>query len=150
MQKSKAAKTKRLDGKPKLLAFSAQMTEDIRSYCREKGIESESEFIRQAIAHYIDREYGDETLKLSGIKDLREGISQLKDMVSVLFTYINFMHQNTLAYHHELPDQVKESAMASAQARIDKFFEAFRKRLRNDPPLFEKLLHKYVTGSLDG
>ena len=148
-QKHKAPKTKRLDGKPKLIVFTAQMTADIRSYCRDRGIESESEFVRQAVSYYITREYDEETLKLFELKKQKENISQIMDMLSVFFSYINFMHQNLLAYHPEIDDQIKESAMASAKVRIDKFFESFRSRLHDDPPLFEKLLHKYVAGTLN-
>ena len=127
------------------------MREDIKSYCREKGIESESELLRQALIHYIDRDYDNDTLKLSGLKDIRENISHLKDMISIIFSYMNSMHLNLLSYHPEfVDDQIKNAAAVSAQRRIEKFSSFFRDQLRDDPPLFEKLLHKYVTGSLDG
>ena len=134
----------------KNINFTAEMAEDVKAYCRGKGIESESELIRQAVVFYIDRDYGDDTLKLSTLKDLRENIREVKDMIAVLFSYTNFMHQNLLAYHGELDEQDKKAAMTSAERRNDKFFASFRERLRDDPPLFEKLLHKYVAGSLDG
>ena len=149
MPKSKT-KPKRLDGKQKLLVFTSQMTNDIRAYCRDKGIESESELIRQAVAYYLEREYEEKTLELSALKDVRNNIHQLKDMMSVLFSYIDLMHFNILAYHPELDEQVKEAATSSAKFRLDKFFTLFQRRLRDDPPLFEKLLHKYVSGALDG
>ena len=141
---------RRLDGKKKLVATTAQMTADMRSYCLQKGIESESEFIRQAIAHYIGREFDDNTLALSVLKDTRESLSQLRDMVSILFSYVNFMHLNLIGYHPELPEDVKKSAYASAQNRHDRFFASFQKRLKDDPHFFERILHTYVTGALDG
>lgn len=152
MNRKNAAPTssKRLDGKKKLVSLTAQMEDDIRRYCRERGIESESELIRQAIAKYLDSEYDDNTLKLLGLKDVRENLSQLRDMVSVLFSYVNLMHLNLLAYHPEITEGLKDAALGSASFRHDKFFTGFRERIRNDPPFFEKLLHTYVTGEMDG
>ena len=125
------------------------MEEDIRQYCRDKGIESESELIRQAVAKYLDSEYDDNTLKLSGLKDIRESLSKLYDMVSVLFSFLNMMHTSLLAYNPEIPESERKAALASASLRHDKFFEKLRERIKNDPPFFEKLLHGYVTGTLD-
>jgi hypothetical protein len=71
-------------------------------------------------------------------------------MLSVFFNYQNMMHLNWLAYHPEIADEFKDAAYKSAQNRLDKFNESFRKHLQENPPFFEKLLHKYVTGSLDG
>ena len=141
--------TKRLDGKKKLISLTSQMEEDIRSYCREKGIESESELIRQAIVSYIDRDYNDNTLKLIGLKDIRESLEQIRDMLSVLYSYQNMMHLNLLAYHPEIAEELKKPAYSSAQNRLDKFFASFRERLKDDPPFFEKLLHAYITGTQD-
>ena len=139
---------KRLDGKKILVALTAQQSEDLRQYRRENGIDSESELIRQAIVYYIDRDSHDSTLKLSSIKDLRDGISRLHDMVSVLFTYVHHMHRNLLAYHPEISPEYKDAAFSSAQQRIDRFYSSFQEWLRDDPSFFERLLHKYVTGSL--
>jgi hypothetical protein len=141
--------TKRLNGKKKLVSLTAQMEEDMRSYCREKGIKSENELIRQAIVHYIDREYDDNTLKLIGLKDIRESLGTMRDILSVLFSYQNMMHLNLLAYHPEIDEELKKAAYSSAQNRLDKFFASFRERLRDDHPFFEKLLHIYMTGELD-
>jgi len=135
--------------KQKAINLTAEMAENIRSYCREKKIKSQTELIRQAIVHYIDREYDDNTLKLSGLKDIRENIAEIKDMISVLFNYVNLMHLNTLSYHAEIADDYKDAAYKSAENRLDKFFVSFRERLRDDPAFFEKLLHKYVSGSLN-
>lgn len=145
----KLISTKRLDGKKKTLAFPRQLEEDLRQYCRERKIESESELIRQAIAKYLDAEYDDNTLKLSGLKEVQEKLSQLLSMISVLFSYQHMMHKSLLAYHHEIDDELKNAAISSASQRLDKFFISFRDSIKNDPPFFEKLLHEYVTGSLN-
>ena len=142
-------KTKRLDGNKKCILFTAQQEEDIKSYCREKGIESQSELIRQAVVKYIDGEYSDNSLKLIGLREIKESLSKLHDMVSVVFSYQHLMHLNILAYHPEIADELKDAALASAKIRHEKFYSSFQERLRNDPPFFEKLLHKYVSGSLD-
>lgn len=149
MKPRKKLTSKRLDGKKKLIALTAEMEEDIHQYCRDKKIESESELIRQAIVRFIGSEYDDNTLKLSGLKDIREQLSGLHDMVSVLFSYQHMMHLNLLAYHPEIADELKEAAFGSATIRQDKFFASFRDRLRDDPAFFERLLHGYVTGTLD-
>ena len=125
------------------------MEDDLRQYCRQHGIESESELIRQAIVKYLDADYEDNTLKLTGLKNIQENVSRLFDMVSVLFNYQHLMHLNLLAYHPEIPSELKEAAFSSASVRQDKFFAGFRDRLKNDPPFFEKLLHTYVAGSVD-
>ena len=140
---------KRLDGGKKLIALTAQLERDIKSYCREKRIESESELIRQAIIHYIDREYGEDTFKLSALKDIKENLLQVKDMLSILYSYLHMMHHNILAYHPEIIDELKETAYSNAETRLDKFFASFRERLRDDPSFFERLLHGYVSGELD-
>jgi 2-oxo-4-hydroxy-4-carboxy--5-ureidoimidazoline (OHCU) decarboxylase len=121
----------------------------MRSYCRENGIKSESELVRQAVVSYIDKDYSDNTLKLSGIKNIKESLSQIHDMLSVFFNYQNMMHLNLLAYHPEIADTLKKAANISAQSRLDKFNEFFRNHLKEEPPFFEALLHKFVTGSLD-
>ena len=141
--------SKRLTGKKMCLALTPQMEADIHSYCRENGIKSENELVRQAIIHYIDKDYDDNTFKLSVLKDVRENLSQLRDMLSVLFTYQDFMHLDHLLYHPPIPEELKEAALSSATFRHGKFFTAFQSRLREDPAFFEKLLHQFVTGSLD-
>jgi Arc/MetJ-type ribon-helix-helix transcriptional regulator len=143
------AKCKRLDGKPRSITLTAQMDKDIRAFCHENKIESESEFIRQAIVEYISSFYSDSTLKLSGLKDIKDRLSNLRDMLSILFSYCHQMHLSLLAYHAPLDDSVKDAALKSAQARLDKFFEAFQKRIMDDSPFFEKLLHDYVSDSLN-
>lgn len=140
---------KRLDGKQMLVSFTAQQTEDMRQYCLDNGIKSRSEFVRQAVVYYIDRDHSDNTLKLSSLKDLRDSLSQMQDMVKVLFSYTHHMHGNILAYHPEIGGGLKEAAYMSSQIRLEKFLASFREALMKDPSFFEKILHKYVTGSLD-
>jgi len=144
------AKSRRLDGKSRSITLTAQMDRDIRAFCRESKIESESEFIRQAIVECISNYYSDNTFKLLGLKEIKGRLSNLKDMLSILFSYCHQMHLSLLAYHAPLDDSVKDAALKSAQARLDKFFEAFQKRVMDDPPFFERLLHDFVSGSLDG
>jgi len=138
-------KQKRLDGKKKLLTFTTRLQADMRSFCRDKGIESESELIRQAIGKYIYADYKDETLKLQGINQLQDKITELRDMVEIIFNYLIKMHTNILAYHPELDPAVKNSALVSAASRHDKFFDFFQDSLKNNPPFFERLLHKFYS-----
>jgi len=136
-------------GKKKIVYLTTEVAEDMHVYCRDNGIKSESELVRQAIIAYIDKDYSDNTLKLSGIKNIKEAVSQIHDMLSVLFNYLNMMHLNLLAYHPEISDPLKDAAFKSSRNRLDKFNESFRSHLKENPPFFEALLHKYVTGSLD-
>jgi len=141
---------KRLDGGKKLLTFTSRLKADMRSFCREKGIESENELIRQAIGKYIYADYKDETLKLQGIKQLQDKISELRDMIEIVFNYLIKMHVNILAYHPELDPDVKNPALASASLRHNKFFGFFQDGLKNDPPFFERLLHKFYSEDNNG
>ena len=146
-------KTKRLDGKKQITALTSRLESDMRSFCRDKGIESESELIRQAIAKYIYADYKDETLKLQGLKNIEEKLAELRDMMDITFKYIRVMHINLLAYHPEIDPSdtaLVEAAFLSATIRHNKFFEAFQDSLKNDPPFFERLLHKYYTGDSNG
>jgi len=146
-------KSKRLDGKKKLVTLTSRMEADIRSFCMDKGIESESELVRQAIGKYIYADYKDETLKLQGLKQTQEKIAELKDMIDITFKYLRLMHINILAYHPEIDprdEQIVDAAFASAKFRHDKFFNSFQNSLKNDPPFFERLLHKYYSEENNG
>lgn len=140
---------RRLDGKQKLVTFTARQTGDMRQYCREHGIKSESEFIRQAVVSYMDRDHGDDTLKLSSLKVIRDDLSQAIDTLKITFSYLHNMHGNILAYLPEIPGNFKDTAYSSGRQRLDRFFDWFQDRLKDDPSFFEKILHKYVTGSLE-
>jgi hypothetical protein len=143
-------KNRRLDGKKKLVLFTREMEADLRSYCRGKGIESESELVRQAVAKYIYADIRDETLKLQGIAGLSAKIEEARDMVDVLFRYTRLMHISLLAYNPEIDGELADAALKSAAARHEKFFASFQNSLKNDPPFFERLLHKFFTESPDG
>jgi hypothetical protein len=136
---------KRLDGKKKLVRLTARMEKDLRSFCRDKGVESESELVRQAIAGYIYADYRDETLKLQGLKDIREKIAGLHDMFDILFRYVRLMHINMLAYNAEIDPELSAAALKSATDRHARFFSSFQESLKSDPPFFERLLHRYFT-----
>ncbi|MDR1106247.1 MAG: ribbon-helix-helix domain-containing protein [Treponema sp.] len=143
-------KKTRLDGKKKLVSLSAELEEGIRAYCRDKGLESESELIRQAIAKFIYADYQDETLKLQGLNDLSKKITELRDMIDLTFKYLRLMHINLLAYQPEIAGEFADTAFTSANARHEKFFTVFRESLKNDPPFFERLLHTYFSGDPHG
>jgi Arc/MetJ-type ribon-helix-helix transcriptional regulator len=143
-------KLKRLDGKKKLIHLTGQMEKDIRSFCRDKGVESESELIRQAVAGYIYADYADETLKLQGLKEIREKIAELRDILDLTFRYIRLMHINLLAYHAEIDSGLSGAALKSATDRHARFFSSFQESLKSDPPFFERLLHRYFDGDDHG
>jgi hypothetical protein len=153
MEKRKPKKrpaAKRLDGKKKLVLLTREMEADLRSYCRDRGIESESELIRQAIGRYIYADYRDETLKLQGIAGVLRLLEEARDMNDVLFRYLRLTHINLLAYHPEIDPALADAAFRSATGRHEKFFNSFRDSLKNDPSLFERLLSGYFTEAPDG
>ena len=143
-------KPKRLDGKKKLVTLTSRLETDMRAFCRDKGIKSESELVRHAVASYIYADYTDETLKLKGLKQVQEKLSGLTDMIELLFKYIRLMHINTLAYHAEIDSQFADAAFQSATLRHDKFFNALRDSLKDDPPMLERLLHDFFSKVNDG
>jgi len=122
----------------------------MRSFCRDKGIESENELIRQAIGKYIYSDYQDETLKLQGINQLQNKVTELRDMLEIIFSYLIKTHINLLAYHPELDPTVKDSALASATNRHDKLMLSFQDGLKNNPSLFERLLHTFFSEDSNG
>jgi len=136
---------KRLDGKKKLVNLTKQLESDMRFFCRDKNIESESELIRHAISNLIYSDYTDESLKLQGMKKIQEQITELRDMIDIVFKYLVRFHISMLAYHPEIDGQLADAAYLSAVHRHDKFFNALQESMRNDPPLFERLLHKYYS-----
>ncbi|MDR2941734.1 MAG: hypothetical protein LBV17_03985 [Treponema sp.] len=141
---------KRLDGKKLCLALTSKLETDMRSFLRDKGIESESELVRQAISNYIYADYTEDSLKLQGMKKIQEQIVELRDMLDVVFKYLSRFHLSFLAYHPEIDPQLADAAFASATVRNDKFFDKFQDSLKNDPPFFERLLHKYYTEDSNG
>jgi hypothetical protein len=142
--------SKPLGGRKKLISLSGQMAADLKAYCHGRAIHSESELIRQAIAKYIYADYQDESLKLQGLNELSGKTGELRDMIDILFRYIRLMHINLLAYQPELDPELADPAFHSATTRHNKFFEAFRDSLKNDPPFFERLLHTYFSGDSRG
>jgi len=143
-------KTKRLDGKKKLVPLTLRMETDMRTFCRDKGIESEAELIRQAIARYIYADYKDETLKLQGLKQMREQMTELRDMMDISFNYMRLMHISILAYLPEIDTKLADAAFASATNRHNKFWDKFQDSLKNNPSFFERLLHKFYSGDSNG
>jgi Arc/MetJ-type ribon-helix-helix transcriptional regulator len=142
-------KPRRLDGRKINILLSDEMGKDLRRYCADRGIESQSELVRQAIAKYIYADYRDETLKLQGISELKKSVEQVRDMLDVLFKYSRTANINVLAYHPEIDENLADAAFRSAVTRHKKMFEAFQDSLRNDPPFFEMLLHRYYQEKTD-
>jgi Arc/MetJ-type ribon-helix-helix transcriptional regulator len=140
---------KRLDGKKKLIRLTGEMEKDLRLFCRDNRIESESELIRQAIAKYLYSGYEDNSLLLKAVKSLEEKLTETRDMLDVTFRYQRLMHINLLAYNPEIDGELSEAAFKSAVNRHGKFFSSFQESLKADPPFFERLLHRYFSGETE-
>jgi len=145
---NKKKQKKRLDGKKLLIALTKDMESDLRSFRRDKNIESEAELIRQAIGNYIYSDYTEDTLKLQGIKKIQDQITELRDMIDIVFKYLVRFHVSMLAYHPEIDPKLVDAAYLSATSRHDKFYKALQESLRRDPPFFEKLLSRYYTDDI--
>jgi len=135
----------RLDGKKILIRLTSRLESDMRSFQRDKNIESENELIRQAIGNFIYSDYTDETFKLQGIKKAQGQIEELRDMIDILFKYLERVHISLLAYHPDLDPQVVDSAFLSATHRNDKVIKSLRGSLKNDPSFLVRLLSTYYT-----
>jgi hypothetical protein len=141
---------KRLDGKKLCLALTSKLEADMRSFRRDKNIESEAELIRRAVADYIYADYSEDTLKLQGMKKIQDQLAELRDMLDITFKYLNYFNINFLVYHPEIDPQLADAAFNSATARNDRFFNKFQDSLKDDPPFFERLLHKYYSEDKNG
>jgi len=75
-------KQKRNYSKKKLINITSKMEADIRSFCRDKGIESESELVRKAIAKYIYADYKDMTLNRHILNQIQEMLSRCQVSIS--------------------------------------------------------------------
>jgi hypothetical protein len=141
---------KKVFEKKKLISLSAEMSARISSYCAEHNIESETEFIRFAIAAFFENQIKDENLILQSVKNLQGSVKQLFDAQTILFSYTRKMHESILLYHAELDESVKSAALLSAERRNKMFFNAFKNDLQKESSFFESLLHGYFKESGDG
>jgi hypothetical protein len=73
---------KRSYNKKKLIAFTDKMETDMRSFRRDKGIESESELVRQAVAKYIYADYKDKMPNSYSIKQIQELLARCQLSIS--------------------------------------------------------------------
>jgi len=66
----------------KLIAFTEKMSTDMYFFCRNKGIESESELVRMAVAKYIYTDYKDKTPNSYSIKQIQELLARCQLSIS--------------------------------------------------------------------
>jgi len=66
----------------KLINFTDKMAADMRSFCRDKRIESENELVRQAVAKYIYGNDKDKTPDRHVLKQFQEMLSRCQLSVS--------------------------------------------------------------------
>jgi adenine-specific DNA methylase len=66
----------------KLIGFTDKMAADMRSFCRDKNIESESELVRQAVAKYIYTDYNDKAVNRHVMKQFQEILSHCQLSIS--------------------------------------------------------------------
>ena len=68
--------------KKKLIAFTEKMETDMRFFCRNAGIESESELVRRAVAKYIYPGCKDETPDRRVLKQIQDVLSRCQLSIS--------------------------------------------------------------------
>jgi hypothetical protein len=134
----------------KCYIISNELDNNIKAHCLENNIESESEAVRYALTRFFDNSASSENLLFDTVKTLKARVSELEKMNTVIFSYLQKMHQNLLAYHAEIDGEYKEAAFKSAKERGERFFKSFKNSLKDEPAFFEGLLHDYFTGEHDG
>lgn len=122
---------------------SDEMDKDIKAFCFKHRIDSRSEFIRFAIAQALKPEIEDPELVFSSLKQLHDKMNTIERQQEILFSFIGFIAQHFLAYHSEIPDQLKKAAEISAMQRYKKMINAYQRSLKDSPSMFESLLADY-------
>jgi hypothetical protein len=121
------------------------MESEIKSYCREKGIGSESEFIRAAIVSYIAGEIKDNDFILSEVMKINSRLQHIEDVLTAMHQYNRFTHIDLLMYNAEIDDAMKEAANKSAVLRHKKVEDAYHESLYRAPAVLERALHRMFT-----
>jgi len=75
-------KKRLFNGKKKLIALTARMEADMRSFCRDNGIKNESELVRKAVAKYIYADYKDEMPNRNVLKQFQDILSRCQLSIS--------------------------------------------------------------------
>jgi Arc/MetJ-type ribon-helix-helix transcriptional regulator len=128
------------------LRISEALHAAMKTFMAEHDIANKSDLIRVAVEKYLEpADYNDATLALKGMRDTQAKLNEVRDMVDVSFRYLKGMHENLLAYHPDIQDEIAEPALKSASLRQKKFMDYFRTEIRREPAFFEYLLHTYYT-----
>jgi hypothetical protein len=117
-------------------------------YMKNNGLDNMSELCRQAILKEVAQD--DHTLLMKSQKRGNDTLEEIKNMLEIIFIYLRTMFTNELCYMPEIDgDEMKAAAEESANRREKKMFAAFRQNIKNNSPLFERLLHVYFTDGAD-
>jgi len=77
--------TKRLDGKGKLVRLTAAMEKDMKVFCKKRGIKSENELVREAIAAYIYTDPNSTALNVYSMEELCRKIDMVQSSFNRVF-----------------------------------------------------------------
>lgn len=122
---------------------SKEMGEEIEAFCLKHCIDSRSEFYRFAITQAIKPDVEDPELVFSSLKQLHDKMHIIERQQEILFGFIGFIAQYYLAYHSEIPEELKQASSVSAIHRYEKMFKAYQESLKSSPSMFESLLADY-------
>lgn len=125
------------------LRVPLELEKEINSYCKKNGIESRSEFYRYAAVQILKPDVEDPELVFSSLKQLHNKLHAVTRQQDILFAFVSFFARYFLAYHPEIPNELKNTAGKSASDRYDKAFSSFQEILKKTPNMFESLLADY-------
>ncbi len=128
---------------PHRFRIDEAQNKEIDAYCARHRIESRSEFYRFAIAQALRPEIEDPDLVFASLKHLHDSMHTVSRQQEVLFSYITFLARHFLAYHAEIPQELREAASISAVERFEKVFKSYQASLKTTPAMFESLLADY-------
>jgi len=123
--------------------INGEMEKDIEAYCAKHRLESQSEFFRFAISQVLRPDIEDPELVFSSLQQLHNKMNTIERQQEILFSFICFLARHFLIYHAEIPNEMKDAAVASGIQRYNKMFKAFQESLKHSPSMFESLLADY-------
>ncbi len=125
------------------LRFTVEQYQEIEDYCKRHNIDNKTTFFKYAISQTLRPDIEDPELVFSSLSQLHNTLNKVSRQQEILFSYIGFLFRNLLAYHPEIPENLKAAASVSAQERFERAFKTYQESLKQTPSMFESLLADY-------
>jgi hypothetical protein len=120
-----------------------EFEKQIDAYCARHNIQDRASFYRFAASQLLKPDVEDPELVFSSLKHLHDTLHKISRQQEILFSFTGFFFRNLLAYHPEIPNEVKDAAVKSAYDRYERAFKSYQDNLKNTPAMFESLLADY-------